>query len=124
MIRKFSLLLFVLSALLFTVLSGCKSTDKAMNNNPENNETKKQTDKKQCENAVKGTLVDKTGLDGCSMVIQIGDNEYLEPINLNELNIDIREGRQIEFTYEEVDVATICMVGKVVRITCVEGKRG
>lgn len=95
-----------------------------MNNNPENKESEKQTDNKQCENAVKGTLVDKTGLDGCSMVIQIGDNEYLEPINLNELNIDIREGRQIEFTYEEVDVATICMVGKVVRITCVEEKRG
>ncbi len=106
------------------MFAGCKTSQKTTNSSNNRSPSEVEEHVPECKNTVKGTLVDKTGLDGCSMVVQIGDNEYLEPININELNLDIREGLQIEFTYEEVDVATICMMGKVVRITCVETKRG
>lgn len=108
----------------FIMMFGCKNIEKSRGQKAGDDSTEVENPTPECENTVAGTLVDKTGLDGCSMVIQVGDNEFLEPINLNELNIDIREGVQIEFSYDEVDAATICMMGQAVRITCVEEKRG
>lgn len=110
----------ILLSLSLMFLTSCKTKSEAAGSNKkktENTET-------QCENSVAGVLVDKSGLDGCSMVIKIGDNEYLEPANLASFIKTPREGMQIVFSYDEPDFASICMVGTVIRITCMEDYEG
>ena len=67
--------------------------------------------------AVVATLSDYTGLDGCSWVIKLDNNEVLEPINLSEFTIELKEGKKVWIKYtEQNDLASICMVGPIVRI--------
>jgi hypothetical protein len=62
-------------------------------------------------------LTDYTGLDGCGWVIKLENDEVLEPMNLGSFDIELKEGKEIWITYTELqDVASICMVGPIVRI--------
>jgi len=71
-----------------------------------------------CSGSVHVKMRNKTGLDGCGWVLQLNDNSYLEAQNLNEFEIEFVEGKDLHVKYEEVDGGSICMDGKIVKITC------
>lgn len=89
-----------------------------------------------CDNAVLATVKDLTGLDGCGFVFELTDGTKLEPqmlgycgtpplpkeVTENPLyNFQFIDGKQVRIGFEEVtDAMSICMVGKVVKITCIE----
>lgn len=74
-----------------------------------------------CQNAVRATFKNLTGLDGCGYVLEIADGTRLEIANLNELNLTPEDGMQVRVTYSAApDQASICMVGPIVRVTCIE----
>lgn len=82
---------------------------------------------------VPATLKDLTGLDGCGWVFELQDGSKLEFVTpffcgtppLPETtyenpfeNFEFVEGKQVRIAYEELEaMGSICMVGKVVRIT-------
>jgi hypothetical protein len=89
-----------------------------------------------CDNAVFATVKDLTGLDGCGFVFELADGRRLEPRRLfycgtpplpKEVTEDplyqfqFVDGKQVRIGFEEItDAMSICMVGKVVKITCIE----
>jgi hypothetical protein len=89
-----------------------------------------------CDEAVLATVRDLRGLDGCGFVFELADGTRLEPqilgycgtpplpkeITENPLyDFEWIDGKQVRIGYEEItDAASICMVGKIVKITCVE----
>jgi hypothetical protein len=89
-----------------------------------------------CDNGVLATVRDLTGLDGCGFVFELTDGTRLEPMRLmycgtpplpKEVTEDplydfqFVDGKQVRLGYEEIQGAvSICMVGKIVRITCIE----
>lgn len=44
-----------------------------------------------CKDSHHGILRDLTGLDGCGWIIQLSDSTKLEPINLDDFDIELRE---------------------------------
>jgi len=73
----------------------------------------------ECENTEVGTLRNFTGLDGCGWIIQLQDSTNLEPLNLKDFDLELKEGKVIHFKYHErKDMASICMVGKIIGIDC------
>lgn len=71
-----------------------------------------------CSSSVHVKMRNLTGLDGCGWVLQLNDNSYLEAQNLMEFEIEFKEGKDLHVTYKEIGGASICMVGKIVEITC------
>ena len=74
--------------------------------------------KQNCPNGVP-VQMKKLTLDGCGWVLELKDGSRLEPINLNEFNVTMVEGKKLFVTYEDFPAASICMVGKMVKITSV-----
>jgi hypothetical protein len=70
-------------------------------------------------NATKATLQDYTGLDGCRWVIKLKDGTVLEPINLEEFSLQPIDGLPVWVEYKTEPLASICMVGETVRVTCI-----
>jgi len=61
------------------------------------------------------------GLDGCGFNIKLDDGSILEPTNLDAYPSLRINNQRIQFTYKEIDhIASICMVGALVEITCAE----
>jgi hypothetical protein len=78
-----------------------------------------------CPDFKEGTVVDMRGLDGCGFNIRLDNGNILEPTNLDKYPKLIINNQRIRFTYMEVDnMASICMVGTMVEITCAEGYTG
>jgi len=89
-----------------------------------------------CDNAVLATVKDLTGLDGCGFVFELTDGTKLEPqmlffcgtpplpkeVTENPLyDFQWVDGKQVRIAYEEIpDASSICMAGKIVKITCLE----
>jgi hypothetical protein len=89
-----------------------------------------------CNPGTLATVKDLTGLDGCGFVFELADGTRLEPqmwgycgtpplpkeVTENPLyNFQFVDGKKVRIGYEEVkDAASICMVGKIVKITCIE----
>jgi hypothetical protein len=89
-----------------------------------------------CNPGTLATVKDLTGLDGCGFVFELTDGTRLEPVRLfycgtpplpKEVtedplyNFELTDGKKVRINYVEAnDVATICMAGKTVRITCIE----
>jgi hypothetical protein len=89
-----------------------------------------------CDESVFATVRDLTGLDGCGFVFELADGTKLQPqmlgycgtpplpkeVTENPLyNFQFIDGKQVRIGFEEVtDAMSICMVGKVVKITCIE----
>ena len=66
---------------------------------------------------VAATIYDYTGLDGCTWVIQLENDEVLEPTNIKTLNYKLIDGKKVWVKYSAVsDQASICMVGQIVNI--------
>lgn len=82
--------------------------------------TNKQTNDNSMSCKTNGTVKDYTGLDGCGLLIELENGDKLEPMEVAD-DFELKDGQKIAFDYEEVeDVASICMVGKIVRITCIK----
>lgn len=76
--------------------------------------------KTSCAGAIKGKLVNRTGLDGCGWVIEANGKTF-EPINLGGFDSTLlKENQQIYFSYEPFPVGSICMVGETIQLKCVE----
>ena len=77
--------------------------------------------KNKCPGAVKGELKDNIGLDGCGFVIALENGDQIEPINLNEFDIELVDNQKIwvDFHINENLSASICMVGDIVLIDCI-----
>ena len=89
-----------------------------------------------CEGGVVATVRDLTGLDGCGFVFELQDGTKLEPyligfcgtpplpkeITENPLyNFKWVDGKKVIIVYERVvEIASICMVGPIVKITCLQ----
>jgi|WetSurSiteA1Bulk_404760.scaffolds.fasta_scaffold10186_2 hypothetical protein len=67
-----------------------------------------------------GTVLDYTGLDGCGLVIGLDNGDILEPAEIIP-DFKLQAGQRVRLSYTELnDRASICMVGKIVRIDCIE----
>ncbi len=77
--------------------------------------------KDKCEGGVDALLVDYTGMDGCRWIIELQSGERLEPVNLHQLDFEPSDSLPVRIIYTEVhDMMSICMVGKMVHINCIE----
>ena len=95
---KITLLVFALSLFL-----SCRNEDDTLRCN---------------ENA---TLRDFTGFDGCAYVLILDDEEVLEIVELEfEPDFELSDGLRVSVTYEEFSSASICMIGPMVRVLCIE----
>lgn len=86
-----------------------------------------------CETSSCGTeatVVDLTGLDGCGLVFELADGTRLEPEQRVYIKaptkeedplyyFDLKAGQHVKINYTETDLASICMTGKVVFVTCI-----
>lgn len=83
------------------------------------------------------TVRDLTGLDGCGWVFELSDGSRIEPQRLMfcgtpPLPTEVTEdplydfewvdGKTVYISYEETDMVSICMVGSIVRITCISNR--
>ena len=73
-----------------------------------------------CE--IKATLRDYAGLDGCGFVLVLEEGGVLEMGAFDvEPDFSFDDGMKVRISYEEMsDMASICMVGPIVRIACME----
>ena len=71
---------------------------------------------------IKATLRDYTGLDGCGFVLVLDNGEVLEMGGFDEEpDFQFNDGMEVSISYEEMQgMATICMVGSIVRIMCMD----
>lgn len=80
-----------------------------------------------CDGALKGEWVDYTGLDGCGWIIEVENGARLEVSSVNSHQyIDSLyapyNGKKIWVTYDTLDGASICMVGIIPDILCIEDR--
>ncbi len=66
-----------------------------------------------------GTVHDYTGLDGCGFIIELDNGEKLEPAVIEDESFELEDGQRVSLSYEPIEAASFCMVGKVVKITCI-----
>jgi hypothetical protein len=80
--------------------------------------------KNKCNDAVKAELKDLSGLDGCGFVIELENGDRLEPLNLSDFDIKLKDGKKIWVSYHLTVnfIATICMVGDIVEIDCIANR--
>lgn len=81
------------------------------------------TQTQKCDDGVSATLK-KIQLDGCNWVIELDQEEKLEPQNirdfLSESDFSSSKEFKVKIQYYETKSASICMVGKTIAITCLE----
>lgn len=85
--------------------------------------------------ATSATVRDLTGLDGCGFVFELEDGTRLEPLRIGYCgtpplpkevkddplyNFVFVDGKKVKIGYEKLESPSICMVGPVVKITCLE----
>ena len=69
----------------------------------------------------KATLREFTGFDGCAYVLVLDNEEILEIGELElEPDFEFSDGLRVSVTYEEFSSASICMIGPMVRVLCIE----
>ena len=71
---------------------------------------------------IKATLRDYAGLDGCGFVLVLENGGVLEMGDFDEEpDFTFNDGLKVNISFEEMgDMASICMVGPIVRIICME----
>ena len=71
---------------------------------------------------IKATLRDYAGLDGCGFVLVLENGGVLEMGDFDEEpDFKFNDGLKVNISFEEMgDMASICMVGPIVRIICME----
>ena len=74
-----------------------------------------------CGDATHAILVDKTGLDGCRWALRLDNGDYLEPTNLSDFDLELVDNKSVAVNYTVRDnLGSICMIGAVVDINCVD----
>ena len=69
----------------------------------------------------KATLRDFSGFDGCAYVLILDNEEVLEIGELEfEPDFEFSDGLRVSVTYEEFSSSSICMIGPMVRLLCIE----
>ena len=69
------------------------------------------------------TLKNLTGFDGCGFVFQKTDSSYLEPTNKKDFTIEYSDGKKYWIKYKiDYGSASICMVGKMIKIVELKGQ--
>lgn len=69
----------------------------------------------------KGTVKDLSGLDGCKWVILTDEGTRVNPTNIADFNINLKDGMRVYIEYVMLDgVMTTCMSGKVSKLTLLE----
>ena len=110
------ILLLLLSLALLGTVTSCQKNDLALPN--------------AC--GTLATIRDLRGLDGCGFVLELENGERLEPVLNSNCwdpsyqyaptieNVRFMDGKQVSIAYTVLpDRGSICMVGKVVEITCI-----
>jgi len=65
----------------------------------------------------KGKLKDYSGLDCCTWVIELNNGEFLEPVNIESFNINLKNNNKICVKYLVLNnVHSCCMFGQIVEI--------
>jgi len=72
----------------------------------------------QQEGFVPATVLDQTGLDGCTFMLQLESGQKLIPLNLKKEFM--KSKMQVWVKYKKEDAMTVCMAGETVRITEIE----
>ena len=74
----------------------------------------------ECDNSQRAKRVNMTGLDGCSWMIEINNGTKIEPTNLNDFRINLKENKKIWVVYHTAPrMVSICMHGEIVTIDCI-----
>lgn len=61
------------------------------------------------------------GLAGCGWLIRLSDSTILEPINLDDFDIELSPGKTVYVAFfERTDMGSICMTGKIVELEHIE----
>lgn len=72
-----------------------------------------------CTYKYQGTVVDYTGLDACSLMIELSNGTVLEPVNLPK-GYQLTAGASVELDYRVITThASICMAGELADIVCI-----
>lgn len=82
-----------------------------------------ETDTPQISNcSVTATIRDMSGLSGCGFLLELENGEKLEPVWKDPLlNFNFNDGQSVSISYEHsTNTASLCMVGTVVVITCIQ----
>jgi hypothetical protein len=69
------------------------------------------------------TVKDLTGFDGCGFIFELEDGTRLEPMFLREeplSTFEFADGKKVVIGYEEKPSASVCMIGKTVKIICIQ----
>lgn len=91
-------------------------------------------DAQQCSTVA--TIKDFTGLDGCGFVLELEDGSFIQPqlllrcgtppvvedagiLLVDVTHFELVDGMRVKISYEETGDMSICMVGPVVKITCI-----
>jgi putative nigrescin immunity protein NigD len=65
-----------------------------------------------------GIVKDYSDLDGCGYIIELENGEKINPVIINNSNIDLLDGENVDIVYEIIDtIATTCMVGQNAVVT-------
>lgn len=66
----------------------------------------------------KGVVKDYSDLDGCGFIIELENGDKINPVIINNSNIELIDGENVEISYELIDtIADICMVGQNAIVT-------
>jgi hypothetical protein len=64
-----------------------------------------------------GVVIDYTGLDGCSYIVELDNGEKLDPVSLIDSTFQFIDGRRVALRYTVLtEQASNCMVGKMVSL--------
>lgn len=63
------------------------------------------------------TVVNKTGLDGCSYLLETENHTYLEADNLAEKFR--KDGLKVCITFKKVNTFSVCMAGEMITLTSI-----
>ncbi len=76
----------------------------------------------ECEDTIEVQLSDYSGLDGCQWIFVSSQVDFaMEPLNLTEFIDAPADGLTLEIAYiERPDMASICQVGRIIEIICVD----
>jgi hypothetical protein len=66
------------------------------------------------------TLRNLTGLDGCKYVLELDNKERLEPAGPEWQSFTKVDGMRVTVSYSEESRVSVCMVGKTVRLHCIQ----
>ncbi len=70
-----------------------------------------------CDNPQSGLLKNFTGFDGCGWVIALSDNSIIEPVNLEDFDIELEESKSVRVCYHlSTGMQSACMAGEIVEI--------